>query len=285
MPAAGEPTRIESPANRRVKVYRSLASAKGRREHGLFQLEGTSLVAEALRAGTDIRRAYWCPERARRAEEQEIARALAEKTQLFEVSERVLRHMSSTVTPQPIAAEAPIPECDLADVALADQSLVVAPVHVQDPGNMGTMIRTAHSVGAVALVAVGSSVDLYAPKVVRGTMGSLFWLTVVREPEPGRFLTWCRENGLSVVAATVSGSQSLFDIAFAPRTAVVLGSESQGLPEEIGGPHVQGISIPMPGGTESLNVAVAAGVMMYEYRRQYQLRDHPRRPKGREGAK
>ncbi len=273
MPPGGSTTRIESPANRRIKVYRSLATPKGRREYGLFQLEGTSLIAEAIAAGVAVERAYWCPERIRHARETELVEALAERVQVLEVSERVLCHMSSTVTPQAIAAEAPIPETSLNDLELSDASLIVAPVHVQDPGNVGTIVRTAHSVGATAVVAVGNCVDLYAPKVVRATMGSLFWVPTVREPEPARFLAWCRDNRVSVIAATVSGGQPLFEMPFDPRTAIALGSESQGLPEEFSAPDIRGTAIPMPGGTESLNVAVAAGIMMYEYRRQHQLPD------------
>jgi TrmH family RNA methyltransferase len=285
MPPGGPVTCIESLSNRRVKVYRSLATAKGRREHGLFQLEGTALIAEALAAGTTLKRAYWCPERARHERDTGLAETLAGKTQLFLVSERVLCHMTSTVTPQPIAAEARIPATELEQVAVPDQSLIVAPANVHDPGNMGTIIRTAHSVGATALVAVGDGVDPYGPKVVRATMGSLFAVTIVRERHADRFLAWCEQNHCTIAAATVSARQSLFEARFEPRTAIVLGSESQGLPEEFTGSDVRELSIPMPGGTESLNVAVAAGVMMYEYRRQHQLREPSRSTKGCEGAK
>jgi TrmH family RNA methyltransferase len=214
-----------------------------------------------------------------------LVQALAATAQLLEVSERVLRHMTSTVTPQPIAAEAPIPRIGLEDIALTDHALVLAPVNVQDPGNMGTMVRTAHAVGAAAVAVIGACVDLYAPKVVRATMGSLFWLKVAREPSPQRFLAWCREQQVTVVAATTRAGRSLYELEFEPRTAIVLGSESQGLPEEFRTSGLQEISIPMPGGAESLNVAVAAGIVMYEYRRQSDLRAASRSDNGCEGAK
>jgi TrmH family RNA methyltransferase len=271
MPLGDSTTRIDSPANRRIKRYRALATPKGRREHGLFQLEGASLLAEALAAGVPVQHAYWCPERARHGAERELAERLADRTQLSEVSERVLRYMSSTVTPQAVAAEAPIPQTSLDGLELAEACLIVAPVHVQDPGNLGTMVRTAHAVGANVLVTVGRCADPYAPKVVRATMGSLFWVPVVGEPEPARFLTWCETNRVSVVAATVGAGHSLYETRFEPRTAIALGSESQGLAEEFHAPGVREAAIPMPGGAESLNVAVAAGIMVYEYRRQHAL--------------
>jgi len=261
--------RIDSPANPRIKAFRALAEPKGRRERGLFQLEGVSLIAEAVAAGLPLSAAYWCPERVRDEREQELVARLEGSTELVEVSERVLEQMTSTVTPQAFAAEAPIPTTRLEDVDLPAQALIVAPVHTQDPGNMGTMVRTAHAVGAAAVVAIGNCVDPWAPKVVRATMGSLFRVPVVRESSGDRFLAWCRESEVEPVAATVHARESLFEARFAPRTALVLGSENQGLPPELSGPEVRGIAIPMPGGTESLNVGVAAGVMMYEYRRQY----------------
>jgi TrmH family RNA methyltransferase len=198
-------------------------------------------------------------------------RELAKHAPLFEVSERVIEQMSSTVTPQPVAAEARIPNRRLDDLALPEQCLIAAPFETQDPGNLGTMIRTAHAVGGTALVAVGNCVDAYGPKVVRATMGSLFRLTVIPRVQPAEFLAWCEAQGIGVVAATVHSDQSLYDTTFPPRTVVLLGGETQGLPDELLGEGVTKVAVPMPGGAESLNVAIAAAIMMYEYRRQYPL--------------
>jgi len=261
--------RIESPANRRIRDYKSLATGKGRREHGRFQLEGLSLIEEALRAGLAPEAVYWCPERAQGEREAELVEALGKRAEVFEVTERVLEQMSSTVTPQPIAAEARIPDRRLTDIGLAERCLILAPLETQDPGNLGTMVRTAHAVGAAAVVAVGNCVDAYSPKVVRATMGSLFHLPVIPRAQPEDFLAWCEANSIGVVAATVHTERSLYGTRFAPWTVMLLGGETQGLPESLVGPSVTQVAIPMPGGAESLNVAVAAAVMMYEYRRQY----------------
>jgi TrmH family RNA methyltransferase len=260
--------RIESPANPRVRAYKSLATGKGRRERGRFQLEGLSLIDEALRAGVAPEAVFWCPERAESGREASLIAALPADAEVFEVTERVLEQMSSTVTPQPIAAEARIPDRTLHDLELPKQCLIAAPFETQDPGNLGTMVRTAHAVSATALVALGNCVDAYSPKVVRATMGSLFHFPVIRRAQPAEFLGWCRANRVEVVAATVHTERSLFGEALPERTALLLGGETQGLPEELVGSEVTRVAIPMPGGTESLNVAVAAAVMMYEYRRQ-----------------
>lgn len=261
------PARIESAANPRIKVYRSLATTKGRREHGRFQLEGASLIAEALSAKVPLQAAYVCPERAR--DSQDLADALAEATEVVEVSEGVLEKMTSTVSPQGFAAEASVPQVTLSDVDTPDQCLLAVPVGTQDPGNLGTMIRTAHAVGAAALVALGQTADPYGPKVVRATAGSLFTLPVVRQADIGEFVGWCCERDVQLVGATVEARASLHETPLPPKTAALLGSERQGLPEELAGDDVLKVSIPMPGGAESLNVSVAAGVLMYEYRRQY----------------
>jgi len=261
--------RIESPSNQRIRVFKSLATGKGRREHGRFQLEGLSLVEEALGADVAIDAVYWCPERASGSREQALVEALSTKAEVFEVSERVLEQMSSTVTPQPIAAEGRIPDRRLADVSVSERCLIIAPFETQDPGNLGTMVRTAHAVGATALVGLGNCVDAYSPKVVRATMGSLFHLPVIPRAQPGEFLEWCATNEVEVAAATVHTERSLYEVGLAPRTAVLLGGETQGLPDELMGERVRKLAIPMPGGAESLNVAVAAALMMYEYRRQH----------------
>ena len=261
--------RIESAANARIRAYKSLATVKGRRERGRFQLEGLSLIEEALRAGVALDTVFWCPERAHGVREAALLEALPPRTEVLEVTERVLGQMGSTVTPQPVAAEARIPERCLADLELPERCLIVAPFETQDPGNLGTMVRTAHAVGATALVALGNCVDAYSPKVVRATMGSLFHLPVICRAQPAEFLGWCEANGVKAAAATVHAQESLFATALAARTALLLGGETQGLPEELLGRGTTKVAIPMPGGTESLNVAVAAALMMYEYRRQH----------------
>ncbi len=244
---------------------------KGRRESGHFQLEGASLIREALAADVQLNVGYICPERIRGKRDEKLAAELSKRFDVFEVTERVLKAMTNTVSPQPFAAEAPVPKLGLDDIELPDQCLVAVAAGTQDPGNLGSMIRTAHAVGATGLVVLGNTVDPYSPKVVRATMGSLFSVTVVVRREYDEFLAWCRERDVTVVGATVGSDELLFDAEFPPRMAALLGSETQGLPDELENADIRKIRIPMPGGAESLNVSVAAGVVMYEYRRQFPI--------------
>ncbi len=121
------------------------------------------------------------------------------------------------------------------------------------------------------MVVLGNTVDPYAPKVVRATMGSLFNVTVVVRREYEEFLGWCRAHEVTAVGATVGTDEFLFDVELPARMAALLGNETQGLPDEHESADIRKVRIPMPGGAESLNVSVAAGVMMYEYRRQYPI--------------
>jgi TrmH family RNA methyltransferase len=232
-------------------------------------LEGLALIGEAVRAGLKLEAVYWCPERAAGERERSLVEQWGEHAPCHQVSERVLEAMCSTVTPQAVAAEAWLPDRSLADLRLGAEGLVVGAYETHDPGNLGTLIRTAHAVGAAGLLAVGEGADPYSPKVVRATMGSLFHLPVICRVGADQFRAWCEAGGVVVVAATVHADCSLHEATFPPKTAVLLGSETEGLPEELLGESAIRVRIPMPGGTESLNVAVAGALVMYEYRRQH----------------
>jgi TrmH family RNA methyltransferase len=151
---------ITSPQNQYVKLFRSLATAKGRKEHGLFAIEGVHLVEEMLAAGWRAQVGYVCPELLKN---QTLARRLKKSVDmLVEVAAPVFKEMSDTVTPQGIAAVVPLPRHTLETVP-AGPGVVLAVHEVRDPGNMGTMIRTADAAGALGVLAVGDCVDFTSP--------------------------------------------------------------------------------------------------------------------------
>jgi hypothetical protein len=161
---------ITSPQNQYVKLFRSLATAKGRKEHGLFAIEGVHLVEEMLAAGWRAQVGYVCPELLKN---QTLARRLKKSVDmLVEVAAPVFKEMSDTVTPQGIAAVVPLPRHTLETVP-AGPGVVLAVHEVRDPGNMGTMIRTADAAGALGVLAVGDCVDFTSPKVPSAIGGSV----------------------------------------------------------------------------------------------------------------
>jgi TrmH family RNA methyltransferase len=180
------------------------------------------------------------------------------------VDERALTSLSDSVTPAGVVAVCRFLDVPLQE-ALAGARLVALCADVRDPGNAGTVIRTADAAGADAVVLAGSSVDAYNPKTVRASVGSLFHLPVALAPDPAVALAAARDAGLTVLAADGRGESDLFDAddLLARPTAWLFGNEAWGLPDELAGAADHRIRIPIHGRAESLNLATAAAVCLY----------------------
>lgn len=255
---------IDSPQNPRAKLFRSLSEAKHRRETGLFALEGRRLVGEALRAGAKLEWAAYSPERFVGREEDQLLRGLMDAgVEVLEVTPRALAGMSHTETPPGIAALARIP-APPANLALAERAWLLGLWELRDPGNMGTMIRTAHSFAAAAVVAVGNCVDFYDPKVVRASAGSVLHLPLLRVPNFYALRDRLGEWQAALVVAEMGAGVPCDQAEYPEHSLLLVGSEAHGLPEEIITSADLQVSIPMPGGAESLNAAVAAGIIAFE---------------------
>lgn len=255
---------ITSRQNQYVKLFRSLASAKGRREQGLFAVEGAHLIEEMLAVGWKARLGFVAPELVR---DPFLAERLRQNAELYlEVTAEVFCSLSDTRSPQGLAAALPLPGYELSHIP-AQAGVVLALWEIRDPGNMGTMLRTAWAAGARGVLAVGECVDFYAPKVVRAAAGAVFHLPLVEISE-AQLVRWAQEEGRELVAAVVEGGAPLPQCALSEQTVLLIGSEAQGLPETLLTVCAQRVTIPMPGRAESLNAAVAAGILLYEYIRQ-----------------
>ena len=260
---------IDSPQNPRAKLFRSLAESKHRRETGLLALEGRRLVEEALRAGADLAWAAYCPETFTGAEADRLLRGLLDAAvEVVEVSPLALRAMSHTETPPGIAAVARIPQIAPEDVALAERAWLLGVWEVRDPGNLGTMIRTAHALGAAALVAIGECVDFWEPKVLRASAGSALHLPLLRLADAAALAAALAGWQAALVVADQSAPVACDEAGYPRRCLLLVGSEAHGLPEEVLAQAAERVSIPMPGGAESLNAAVAAGIVAFQVSRQ-----------------
>lgn len=263
--------RITSVENRWVKLARALRSPRGRAKHSAFLVEGTRAAGEAMSSG----RALACL----------IDEALASRANVAEVLARAKQGVVETLLVEPMLfaslCETASPQGVLiivADIALplgallgARPQLVVISDGIQDPGNMGTLIRLADGVGANAFVATEGSVDLYNDKVVRASVGSLFHLAVSQNVSPAHLLTMLAESNYSIVAAEPRGTSVHYDFRYQMPLAVVFGNEGAGLSvtwREAA--HL--VRIPLWGRAESLNVSISAGVLLYEIVRQWQGR-------------
>ena len=259
---------IESPQNQYVKRLRALAAAKGRREHGEFLVEGVRALEDIVDAGADISYAACCADLATTKRAEALVQRLgAGDYRLMQVSERVFRSFSQVQAPEGVAAAVRIPGATLDDLPVDHGPLLTA-VDVRDPGNMGTLVRLADAVGAGGFIAAGTSVDLYEPKVVRASAGSIVHLPLVQDVAVSDVLDWAAQRDVAAVAATLEGGEPWARIVYPPRVMLLVGSEAQGLDAESAARADMRVHIPMPGRAESLNVGVAAGIVLYEILRQ-----------------
>lgn len=274
---------MTNPQADRVKATARLSTAAGRRKAGAFLVEGPQAVREAVRAhaagAAKVLDVYITQERAEREPELQGGAGVHS----HRVSEEVLAAMADTVSPQGVVATVALPASSLNDVARPGTGLVVVLARVQDPGNAGTILRAADAAGADAVVALKGTVDLFSPKVVRSTVGSLFHLPVVSGVSLEEAATALGGAGLTLLAADGYGEQDLDvlqDDAAARRTgqtakgaakrpsliaptAWLMGNEGSGLSEEELAVCSARVAIPLYGAAESLNVGTAATLCLY----------------------
>ncbi len=246
-------TRIESRDNARVRhVAKLLSSGALRREEGLFVCEGPVMFKEASAAGVDIVEVYALPEQA--------ALLGGVGAPCFEVSEPVLRRLSDTETPR-----GPVFICRIPSPSLPQGRQFIAVEELRDPGNLGTVFRTAEALGLPEVVRVGSCVDLYAPKTVRSTMGSVFRVRscVLSAQE---LAALAHKRGIPLIGAALSaGARSIREMDLRAG-AVLIGSEAHGLRPETLALCDEHVIIPIEG-AESLNAAVAAALFLWEMKK------------------
>ena len=180
------------------------------------------------------------------------------------VTERAAKALSETVTPVGLVAVCSVPELSLDDVLGGSPRLVAVAAEISEPGNAGTLIRLADAMGADAVVLAGNSVDPYNGKCLRASAGSIFAIPVVSEPDAAAAVSALGAAGLAVLATTVDGEISLDDADLAAPTAWLFGAEAHGLPAELAAAATTRVRIPMPGTAESLNVASAAAICLYQ---------------------
>lgn len=190
---------------------------------------------------------------------------------VYEVTERAAKALSDTVTPVGLVAVCQLPETTLDDVLATAPRLIAVPVQISEPGNAGTLIRAADAMGADAVVLAGNSVDPYNSKCLRASAGSIFSLPVIGEPDEAATVARLQAAGLQVLATTIDGEVSLDDADLAGPTAWLFGPEAHGLPTELAAAADHRVHIPMPGHSESLNIASAASICLYQSARAHRL--------------
>jgi TrmH family RNA methyltransferase len=258
---------LENPRSPRVRAVAKLAKKPARVETGMFLLEGPQAVAEALTFRPQLVVELYATPTALERYSDIGDTAIDAGVDVEFVSEEVLHAMADTVTPQGFVAVCHQFPTAVKDVFAAKPRLVAILEEVRDPGNAGTIVRAADAAGADAVVFTGRAVDLYNPKVVRSSTGSIFHLPVAVGAEVEDVLRRAREAGLTVLAADVKGEDLLDarrDGVLARPTAWLFGNEARGLPDEQLALADRVVTVPIYGHAESMNLATAAAVCLYE---------------------
>ncbi len=243
--------RIESIKNGQVKQWKKLQTKKERDESGLFIIEGFHLVEEALKSNIEIREII--------IDEKKVPSNWDMKISCTLSTEEVLKYVSDTEAPQGIIAickqfSSKAPSIQGKNILLIDA--------VQDPGNIGTMIRTADAVGMDMVVLGEGCVDIYNPKLIRSTQGSLFHLPIIK----GNLLVWIedlKKAGTTIYGTALENGHNYKEIATNPSFSLIVGNEGSGVNKQLLARTDKNLYIPIYGSSESLNVAVATGILLY----------------------
>ena len=252
-------------SRRNPLVARFRAAADG--DDDTMLLDGDHLVAEALDAGRTLEVVAFVADRIPSGLLARVTAALA-ADRLVPVTPLVIEALSPVRTPSGIVALASRPRWALVDCLRAAHALVLMAVDIQDPGNLGAIVRSAEAGGATAVVGTSAGADPFGWKALRGSMGSALRLPLARIASVALAIDAARKAGCQVVAATGGIGTSLYDIDLRPPSLVLLGREGDGLSEADAARADRRLTIPMERPVESLNVAVAAGLIVYEARRQ-----------------
>ena len=274
---------ITSLQNPRIKAIRALSQRKRRQETGLFFAEGIRLAGEALQTGADIETLVVAPELLRSNFGRDmVRRARDEDVEILEVGAEVFRSLSGKDGPAGIGvvarqrwtalddagvglggSDASTNDVASADAAAADSLGWVILEDVGSPGNLGSILRTCDATGATGVILLGDTADPYDPEAVRGSMGAVFSQQVIRSSLEA-LIQWKHRIGIPMIGTSDAASADFRSATYAPPLLLCLGGEQHGLSDELVNICDTVVRIPMAGRADSLNLAVAAGVMLYE---------------------
>jgi len=259
---------VQSRQNARVKELRAALRKSEKTDSGLIALEGQHLVEEALRSSLRIATLF-----VRSGSLSLIDKLpLQPNTEILELPPDIFASAVTTESPQPIAAFAEAPSFTLDQILAEPHPLIIVSAGLQDPGNLGTIIRSAEAFGASGIVTLPGTVSIWNAKALRASSGSAFRLPVLSATVKDLFPA-LRSHRIRTVATTPDGSTPAQQLDLAQPLALFIGNEGSGLPPELISQCDERVTIPTPGPVESLNAAIAASILLYEASRQRQKAD------------
>jgi len=262
------PDLISSASNPRIKRLRSLERKKGRAESSLFLAEGARLIEQALAAGWEVETLVI----SNSGSERDFVQALSERVaaaggDVLQVPDRLAGSIARKDNPQSVIAAIKQRPLALDDLDTSHKGLWIGLYECRDPGNLGTILRTADCADVAGVIMIEQCCDPYSVEAVRASMGSLFDVRLART-DFETFNAWRKTAGLNMVAASVNGDTSHVGVDFVQPSLILMGNEQSGLPDTVEAECETLCLIPMRGGADSLNLAQATAIMLYEGWRQ-----------------
>lgn len=256
---------ITSKENELIKHIKKLKDKKYRDMAKEYVIEGIKLVGEAIQEKAPIKQIILCDDCEKNAAIPKDLMYEIAKYECVYVTEKVFRYLSEVQTPQGILA---VIERNNQDTEIDySQDIIVALDEIQDPGNLGTILRTVDSIGLTQILVSKGTADAYNPKVVRSTMGAIFRVKIIECEDLRQTLKEVKKHKFKIVVSSLQTENSIYDIPY-HKKVIIIGNEANGVEKEIQDMADEKVKIPMLGKTESLNASVAAGIILYEYVRQ-----------------
>lgn len=254
---------IQSKDNNIIKETKRLKEKRYRALTSQFLVEGFRFTEEALKSSFKVSQIFINENSLDKWKDYNLENLQQNSTKVYIVKETVFKQLSETESPQGIIAVVDKIKVPI----LKKEGLYLLADKIQDPGNLGTIIRSAHAAGALGVIVTKGTVDVYNEKTLRSTMGSIFNIPVI-EDEDLRFTKALKEDGFKLIVSSLEDSTDFYNVNLNENLIIAVGNEGSGISEEIYSFGDIKVRIPMPGGAESLNAAVAASIMLFEAVRQ-----------------
>jgi RNA methyltransferase, TrmH family len=254
---------IESKDNSLIKEVKKLSKKKYRVESRQFIIEGFRFVEEALKSSFEVPYIFISENALDKYRDFGIEKLIQNNTKINCIKASLLKELCNTENPQGILAVVNNKKVNITN----KEGFYVLVDKVQDPGNMGTIIRSAHASGALGVIVTKGTVDVYNDKTLRSTMGSIFNIPII-EDDSFKIIKDLKNNGFKIIVSSLDTENNFYDVDLTGKVVICVGNEGSGISKELYELNDEKVKIPMPGGAESLNAAVAASIMMYEAVRQ-----------------
>ena len=255
---------ITSKDNEMVKHIKKLSEKKYRDQNNCYIVEGIKLVEEAIQEDAQIEKIVICEESTKNSEISKSLMYEIAKYDCIYVTEKIFKTLTQVMSPQGILA---VIKKNNGRPQVKYDEIIVALDDIQDPGNLGAILRTVDSVGLKQVIVSKGTVDVYNPKVVRSSMGAIFRVEVIEVENLKETIEMIKRNDYKLLVTSLQTDNSVYDIDY-NKKVIVIGNEANGVSKEIQDIADNKVKIPMLGKTESLNASVATGIILYEYVRQ-----------------